>query len=72
MIEWKKLPRSIRYETEEIALDVWPVLGTTSLGIKAKVWRYSVFDYRLGSYLESGPADSEDEACERAMRVGGV
>ncbi len=72
MIEWKQLPRSIRYETKEVALDVWPVLGTTSLGVKGKVWRYSVFDCGLGTYIGGGPADTEDLACEKALRIAGI
>jgi len=68
-IEWKKLPRSIQLDTEEWELTVWPF---TEFDGK-KTYHYTVRDKRLGrnngEYIDFGIKETEDEACEVAMRA---
>jgi hypothetical protein len=40
MIEWKRLPRSIRFENNEVACDVWPATSYDGL---AKRYKYTVY-----------------------------
>ena len=73
MIEWKQMSRSIRYETSEIALDVWPVREhDPRKGYVRKCYRFTVFSYGSNSYLGNGLESSQDLACERALVVGGL
>ncbi len=64
MIEWKKLPRSIRLETDRFALDVWQ--GNVN---PYSPWNYTVFDVARGGYADNGHARTQDEACERALKA---
>ena len=67
MYQYRRLNRSIRLETAEIAIDVWP-----SEEAWGRVWKYTVFDYRTRTYIDNGNASSEDEACMIAEKVAGL
>jgi hypothetical protein len=63
MIEWKKLPRSYRYETKDLAIDVWPTKEGGDLG-----HRFTVYDKVKNSYLDSGFLGlSLDDTCEKVL-----
>lgn len=74
MLEWTKLPRSIRYETSSHAFDVWLVVeffqarGQSTKAMQ-KGYRFTVFDKYNHQYIGSGIRLTEDEACEDALKT---
>ncbi len=78
-IEWKKLPRSIRFENAEIACDVWPVMEKlhnnilgTSTDYPVKQYRFSVYDRIHKTYIDNGIKLTEDDACEKALEIAKI
>ena len=67
MIEWTKLLRSIRYETDTKVCDVWPVIERDG-----KWFRFSVFDNQRKQYTACGIEREQDVACEKALREAGT
>lgn len=68
MLEWKKLPRSIRLEHNGYALDVWKAV---SIDPKEHGYRFTVFTD--GHYVASGKGyATEDLACEAALVEAGI
>lgn len=63
MITWQKLPRSLRYTTTEVEVDVWAF---------SPGYRYSVYDRQLDTYTARGNGKSEDEACELALKAASL
>lgn len=67
MIEWKKLPRSIRLETPTHSLDVWAYREELRT-----VYKYTVFDKIKRCCVDNGNCRTQDEACETAMKVAKI
>ena len=74
MLEWRTLPRSIRLETPEVALDVWRTCHIpnplNALEPATHPYRWTAFDRVSGCYLGSGREVSQDAACEAAVLAG--
>jgi hypothetical protein len=71
MIEWKKLPRSIRFENQEIACDVWAV-AVASYDGAVRRYKYTVYNKITKSYIDNGTELTEDKACEKALKMAKV
>ena len=65
MVEWQKTLRSINYKANGMIAEVWPYMTTK------KVYSWSVIGDD-GVYVDCGMAQTEDLACEDALRVLGV
>ena len=63
MVEWKKLPRSIRLEKGDVQCDVWPFLSENG-----DRFSFTVMESTTGAYLAGGSAQTQDAACEAAMK----
>lgn len=66
MIEWKRYPRSLRFENAEVICDVWPFM------YEVKKYIYNVCDAKTGVYIATGIELTEDEACEAALKMAKI
>lgn len=74
MVEWKRLPRSIRFENDRVACDVWKHYGRewAETGPPRVCWKYTVYDRVSKVYLDNGNARTQDEACELSLKAAKV
>jgi hypothetical protein len=70
MLEWTRLPRSIRCKYRGLEADVWPMITLEG----EKVFKYTILKsnngvYTDGVYTEHGTATTEEEACRKCSEI---
>ena len=69
--QWQRLPRSLRYECDGLALDVWDrgQVAVFGRGPDPRRWRWTVMQTCDGVYTHAGQELSQEAACKAALEA---